>query len=154
MNTKLQYFFYGFLAIVIAIIIISTVYKSAEMNIDEESNYEKITIGGAEFYVEVPRTREEKVKGLSGRKGLAAARGMLFVFDKPGVYDFWMKDMMFPIDIIWIGEDNRVAAVTKNAAPESYPRAFFPPVPILSAIEVKAGFIEAHKIQAGDVFLE
>ena len=45
---------------------------------------------------------EERSQGLSGRPNLAAGTGMLFVFEQAGSYAFWMKDMRFPLDMVWI----------------------------------------------------
>src|SRR5882672_5260542 len=43
--------------------------------------------------------------GLSGHSPLAADEGMLFIFPAPGEYGFWMKDMLFPLDLVWIAAD-------------------------------------------------
>ena len=63
----------------------------------------KVTIGNTIFSVEVASTTIEQARGLSGRAGLKNNEGMLFLFNSAGVQNFWMKDMNFPIDIIWIG---------------------------------------------------
>src|SRR5512136_601336 len=62
----------------------------------------RVMVGGVRFEVEVAQTPGTREKGLSGRTGLVDGQGMLFVFDKPDRYMFWMKDMLFPIDIIYI----------------------------------------------------
>lgn len=54
---------------------------------------------------EVVDNEEARMKGLSGRDNLADDEGMFFVFEKSDIYPFWMKDMKFAIDIIWIMED-------------------------------------------------
>ncbi|HEV2613770.1 MAG TPA: DUF192 domain-containing protein [Gammaproteobacteria bacterium] len=56
-------------------------------------------------------------QGLSGRKSLANNEGMLFVFPKEGFYPFWMKSMLFPIDIIWLDKNYKVVYVKENAQP-------------------------------------
>jgi uncharacterized membrane protein (UPF0127 family) len=53
--------------------------------------------------VELATTVIQQAKGLSGRTGLGENDGMLFLFNRPAIQSFWMKDMNFPIDIIWIG---------------------------------------------------
>ncbi|MDX1535781.1 MAG: DUF192 domain-containing protein, partial [Candidatus Spechtbacterales bacterium] len=72
------------------------------------------------------------------------------VFNRPGTYSFWMKEMNFPIDIIWIGEDMRVVDITKNAKPESYPKRFSPSVLAQYVLEVVAGFSDEHGVEIGD----
>lgn len=79
------------------------------------------------------------MKGLSGRSSLQRDQGMLFVFEKPGKYCFWMKDMNFPIDIIWINESKKVVTVKENVKPESYPDSFCPSESARYVIEVNAG---------------
>lgn len=60
-----------------------------------------VEVKGQTFKVAIADTDEKRTKGLSGRDNLAQDQGMLFLFDKPGNYPFWMKDMRFPIDIIF-----------------------------------------------------
>jgi hypothetical protein len=75
---------------------------------------------------------------LSDRTTLAADSGMLFVFDTPGQYGFWMKDMRFPLDMVWINADKTVAGVTKDILPSTYPSIFPPPNPISYVLEINA----------------
>jgi uncharacterized membrane protein (UPF0127 family) len=62
----------------------------------------EVIINGQTIKVEVVHEIKQLQKGLSNRKNLAENSGMLFVFQKPDIYEFWMKDMKFPLDIIWI----------------------------------------------------
>ncbi len=75
---------------------------------------------------------------------------MLFVFDKPDIYSFWMKDMLFPIDMIWISEDGKVVYIERDARPESYPNSFIPDAPAKYVLEVNAGFSEKNNLKVGD----
>ena len=75
---------------------------------------------------------------------------MLFIFEKPGKYYFWMKDMNFPIDMIWIGEDMRVIYIKKNAQPESFPKTYGPDIDSKYVLEVVAGFSEKNNLKEGD----
>src|SRR4051812_1798797 len=67
-----------------------------------------INIAGQHVVVDLATTPTTREQGLSGRAALPENHGMLFVFDTPGVYPFWMKDMNFPIDMIWISNDMKV----------------------------------------------
>ena len=69
---------------------------------------------------EVADTKASRELGLSGREMLRPNEGMLFVFETPGRYGFWMKDMKFPLDIVWINQNGVVVFVEKNFTPESY----------------------------------
>src|SRR3989338_8783915 len=77
-----------------------------------------VKIAGQNVEVEVADTQEEQELGLSGRKNLKENEGILFVFDAPGKYGFWMKDMNFSIDMIWLAEDAKVIYIKKDARPE------------------------------------
>ncbi len=67
--------------------------------------------------VEVVTTPAAQQQGLSGRPFLAKNSGMLFVFPEVGYHAFWMKQMLFPLDIIWMDENYRVVYVAHNAQP-------------------------------------
>lgn len=69
---------------------------------------------------EVVDTTKSRELGLSGRKNLNGDKSMLFIFPRSGRYGFWMKDMNFPIDILWISEQGTVVYVVENAKPEDY----------------------------------
>src|SRR5512144_250193 len=63
--------------------------------------------------VELARSVPEKARGLSGRPGLKPGHGMLFVYEQPQPIGIWMKDMRFPLDIIWV-RDGRIVHLEKN----------------------------------------
>src|SRR3989344_6336789 len=119
-----------------------------------------IKIAGQEVKIELALTPEEQTQGLSGRSGLGPNEGMLFVFDTPGKYSFWMKDMKFAIDIIWftpsegneagLAEDLRVVYVKKDARSESYPESFTPDEEAKYVLEVESGFADKYNLQVGD----
>ena len=75
---------------------------------------------------------------------------MLFVFDANDYHGIWMKDMRFPIDIIWIAEDKTIVEITRNVAPETYPTIFKPPRPVRYVIETNPYFAESFSINVGD----
>lgn len=109
-----------------------------------------VKIAGQDVKVELAITSAEKEKGLSARQGLDENEGMLFVFDKPGEYAFWMKDMNFAIDIVWLDASNQVVHIEKNATPESYPNTFNPGVDAKYVLEVISGFSEKNNLKEGD----
>ncbi len=108
-----------------------------------------LRVGDQSIILEMADTEEKRVQGLSGRPSLESNRGMLFVFDEVGSYGFWMKDMHFAIDIVWISADLRVAGVSKNAQPESYPNIFYSPTPIKYVLELNSGESEKLGIDTG-----
>jgi len=109
----------------------------------------EVTLKGEKFAVEVADTPAERMQGLSGRDGLDVNEGMMFTFDEPGTHGFWMKDMKFPIDIIWIS-NSEVIYVSSNLNPDSYPTIFSPPKPVSQVLEVKAGTALRLNVVEGD----
>jgi uncharacterized membrane protein (UPF0127 family) len=87
-------------------------------------NDKTVTIKGSELKAEVVQTPAEREKGLSGRPCIESDSGMLFVFDHPGQYAIWMKDMQFPIDIVWISEEHKAVGLEFNVEPSTYPDRF------------------------------
>ncbi|OGG57408.1 hypothetical protein A2853_00585 [Candidatus Kaiserbacteria bacterium RIFCSPHIGHO2_01_FULL_55_17] len=101
--------------------------------------------------VTVVDTPEAREMGLSGREGLAEDEGMLFVFPKDDRYAFWMKDMRFAIDILWISHDGSIVHVEENVSPESYPAVFTPRQAARYVLELPPGWVQAHEMGVGDI---
>ncbi len=110
-----------------------------------------VYVSGQKIAVELANTPAKRIQGLSGRNALGQNEGMFFVFEKPDYYAFWMRDMNFKIDIIWIDENKKIVDIVKNATPESYPEKFSPQSPAQYVLEVNAGFADEHKINIGDL---
>jgi len=112
----------------------------------------RVLIHRTTISVEVATTSAAIQKGLSGRPSLDPEKGMLFIFTTPGRYNFWMPDMHFPIDILWIQDEvvRGIEAHVSNIFDPENPRFYTPPIPIQYVLEVNAGFTEAHKIRVGD----
>ena len=66
------------------------------------------------FPVELADTPDKRIRGLSGRASMDAGTGMLFVFEKPERFRFWMRDMEITLDIVWIGSNCEVVDVSEN----------------------------------------
>ena len=103
------------------------------------------------IYSHVARTPATRERGLSGTASLDVDEGMLFIFPEPGMYAFWMKDMNFSIDIVWITSDRRVIGVTENVSPETYPETFGPSKNVQFVLEVPAGSAEKFGLKTGSV---
>lgn len=94
--------------------------------------------------------QEERIQGLSGVHSLRDFQGKLFVFDTDDKHGFWMKDMLFPIDIIWINKDLEVVYIKEDVAPNTYPEVFGPPVDARFVLEMNAHFVSSLKVKVGD----
>ena len=107
-----------------------------------------------EFMVEVADTIVSRTRGLSGRAGLKENEGMLFVFGSPDMHGFWMKDMKFPIDIVWI-RGEKIVGFAENTMPEPGKsllnlRVYYSPEPADRVLEIKAGLVEKFGLKIGD----
>lgn len=114
-------------------------------------NYSKISFGDIVLDLEVAETNRERIKGLSGRKSLRENSGLLFIFPQEDFYGIWMKEMNFPIDIIWLSDDLRVVSIKTEVAPESYPEVFRPNIKSLYVLEVNSGLTRKTQIEVGDL---
>lgn len=102
---------------------------------------------------EVADTVEKRMRGLGGKDILPDGHGMLFVFDKDNRLGYWMKDMRFPIDILWFDSRLRLVSIAENATPESYPKVYRPRRPARYVLEVPAGFVSRNHIVIGDMIM-
>ncbi|HEV8590954.1 MAG TPA: DUF192 domain-containing protein [Pyrinomonadaceae bacterium] len=108
-----------------------------------------LSVGGVPLLVAIADSEMERARGLSGLSGLAEGEGMLFVFESAGLHAFWMKDMLFSIDILWIAADGTIVHIAPSVSPDTYPQSFIPPTPARYVLEVRAGFATEHGIEVG-----
>lgn len=110
-----------------------------------------IQLKGQSIRISIADTETARQQGLSGRAGLAADEGMLFVFPEDGKYAFWMKDMLFSIDILWLSGDGAVVYMAENVSPDTYPQNFQPLVSARYALELPAGYAKEYNVVVGDL---
>jgi len=109
-----------------------------------------VIAGRVNLTVEVARTSAEQIRGLSGRPDLKPGHGMLFVYDRPQSVGIWMKDMRFPLDILWI-RGSRIVKIEKQAPPldpQGPERVYTATADLV--LEVPAGFTDHRRIRVGD----
>lgn len=109
-----------------------------------------LKLGGQSFTYETAVTQAQQERGLSYRQSLGKYQAMLFMFDRPGIECFWMKDMNFPLDMIWLNANKQVVYIERNAQPSSYPNSFCPDAATQYVIEVNAGTVTATGLRVGD----
>lgn len=118
----------------------------------KKENAEKVvTFGDAKAFVRVADTLEKQTMGLSGTSVLGENEGMLFLFDRSGNYPFWMKDMRYPIDILWMDETKKVVNRETCLSPESYPKVFASRVASRYVLEMPCGWAEKNGVENGSV---
>lgn len=123
--------------------------------VEPEDYPEHLLIGQTNLAIVIADTDQTRAQGLSGRERLLDTQGMLFNFRGTNVVRpaFWMKDMKFDLDLIWL-KDRRVIGITPNVlAPknptDSLPN-YSPPSDIDMVLEVNAGWADQHGIKVGD----
>ncbi len=100
---------------------------------------------------EVVRTDKARQRGLMFRKSMPQDRGMFFVFEKDALLSFWMKNMRFPLDIIWIGRDKKIVDIYEYALPcKDVCKTIIPAANAQFVLEVNAGFTNRLGIKIGD----
>jgi len=141
MNKKIRYL------ILISILLIFA--TNLFLNKKNTSSHKKIIIGNRVIRAENAESAMEKQKGLSGRNFMRKNNGMLFTFSQSDYYPFWMKDMKFPIDIIWIDENLQIINIEKNITPDTFPKKFIPQLPAKYVLEVNGGWSDKNEIKEG-----
>jgi uncharacterized membrane protein (UPF0127 family) len=109
-----------------------------------------IQLEGQTISVFVADTPTLEERGLGGRESLSSGQGMLFIFPTDGEYAFWMKDMRFSIDIVWLSADGSVVYMAQNVSPATYPQTFTPYKPARYVLELPAGWAKEYTVSLGD----
>ena len=107
---------------------------------------------GTRVNVEVADTDASRARGLMFRDALGRGEGMLFAFDVPGAYAFWMKHVRMPLDILWLDGAGRVVWIVESAPPcaaDPCP-TYVPGAAACYVLEVAAGFVRRHGVARGD----
>ncbi|MFQ5768815.1 MAG: DUF192 domain-containing protein [Acidobacteriota bacterium] len=110
---------------------------------------------GRVFSVELALTAQDQARGYMGRRKIAPDEGMLFVYHRPATRQFWMKNCLVPIDMIWLDDEDRVVATEPNAPPcrEDPCPAYGPVIPTYSVLEVAGGTVSHEGLEPGDRLL-
>ena len=112
---------------------------------------EMVRIDGNSINVAIADTPALQALGLGNRDGLQSSEGMLFVFNVDKEYAFWMKDMRFSIDMVWISAAGNIVYLEQNVSPATYPQDFVPTSPARYVLELPAGYALSHGFKVGDI---
>jgi len=145
--------------IIVSLGLLAKKYQSATTTLTNKNQTQeqkpKIKINNTEIELEIADTPEKRTKGLSNRDSLDQNKGMLFVFPKGSTATFWMKDMKFDLDIIWI-RDSKIVKIDKNAkapktgTPDNKLTLYKSNQPIDYVLEVNSSFTDKNNIKVGD----
>lgn len=151
-NTFLLFFFSLCLIALVSIMGFFAFLVFDLLDFNQQHGPRLISVNGHELYVYLADSPLKRSAGLSQRDSLAPDHGLLFIFDDKSVPGFWMKDMRFPLDILWI-EDNIIVDISANLpiSPNNQNlKTYYPSQPVNYVLEVNAGWAAEHKVQIGD----
>lgn len=115
--------------------------------------FKTIYFGHVQIRASVADNAQEREQGLSGTPALPIGIVKLFMFEEPILTKFWMKDMNYPIDIMWLNRDKKIIYIVANLNPDTYPTTFGPNEPSLYVIETPAGMTAREGIVVGSSFV-
>ncbi len=124
--------------------------NQADLKAQKIRNQKYAVLGESVINIDIAATSSDRTRGLSGRESIDHDYGLFFVFEESGYHGIWMKDMHFPIDIIWIDESMRINHIEKNVKPESFPKVFTPKKKSRYVLELNAGYVDKNGIRIGD----
>ena len=121
---------------------------------DQGQNYAiaKLHAGDKTYDLQVADTPAKNELGLGGRENLGPRAGMLFTYPEeqtPGGICFWMKDMRFSIDIIWLDGQKKITHIEPSLSPATYPKTYCPPKASQYVVELNAGTAQKLDWQVG-----
>lgn len=107
---------------------------------------------GVSITAELAVSDEERQRGLMFREKLNPDQGMLFVFKDENFHSFWMKNMKFPIDFLWLDREKRIVHIERNVPPCRKPPcvSYSSDMPAMYVLELKAGSVDENQLKLYD----
>lgn len=139
--------------LLISIFLVVKTQNGGALNFLQTTSKPQVTIDGHTFKVEVAKTDQDKQVGLTKYNSLDQDSGMYFPFGQEGVYPFWMKNMKFPIDIVFI-DKGKIIYIEKNAPAANDSTnpipTYAPQQPSDSVLEIYSGLSDKYGFKTGD----
>jgi uncharacterized membrane protein (UPF0127 family) len=107
---------------------------------------------GKQVTAELAVTEEERARGLMFRERILPNQAMLFVFEKPGIHSFWMKNTLVSLDMLWLDDEKRILHIEVNVPPcrEEPCPSYGPLLPARYVLELKAGVAAELGLKVSD----
>lgn len=148
---KILFLFLLLLVLVAGVVFVQNYLKTNNLSFFGKSP--TLAINDRVFELKVAKSQEEKEIGLSETKSLSDNQGMIFLFDKPDYYSFWMKNMQFSIDIIYIDNDH-IVTIFQDVQPPKEKNASLPifnsTQPADMVLEINSGLSKKYNFKEGD----
>ena len=117
----------------------------------ERAKYTTVYIDELPLRVEIARTKEEKSKGMTGKRNIPWNSGILFVFEKEDKWRVSMEGMNFALDVFWLDHTGRIVYIEHNAQTQRYDVILNPDINAMYILEMRADFADVHNIDIGDI---
>ncbi|HRY62842.1 MAG TPA: DUF192 domain-containing protein [Candidatus Paceibacterota bacterium] len=142
-----------FLAFILVVLFLLFYYS--DLGVGQCGGYERkqIVIANTTISAEIADNECKRALGLSGRMSLDGDRGMLFKYEGEGSRGIWMKDMNFPIDILWLDKDLNIVGMEWSVSQNTYPKIFGEEYVAEYVLELPVGFIAEHGVATGGSIL-
>ncbi len=125
----------------------------AELPVDDERRYfprpVSFTIAGQSWRASIANTLPLRIQGLSNTPFLPLDMVKWFDFQSYGRHSIWMKDMLYPIDIVWLDREGVVVHIEEAVSPETFPNSFSSPTPAWYVLEANVGFVASTSLTIG-----
>ncbi|HUY05225.1 MAG TPA: DUF192 domain-containing protein [Candidatus Paceibacterota bacterium] len=148
-----RYRYRAFGVVLLAVAVLLLIYRTNAPSTPAVPAQPAAEFGGVSLNIEYATTTAARERGLGGRTSIPSDYGMLFVFPKDGLYGFWMKDTLVPLDMFWLNAQGQVVFIAEDVLPSSFPHVFYPSAPARYVLETAAGFAAAHSIITGTPLL-
>jgi uncharacterized membrane protein (UPF0127 family) len=129
---------------------------SGDSSIDNVNATSLVQVNNMTLGVILATEPSEQSKGLAIKDSMNEKEGMLFIFKNPQKHSFWMKDMKFPIDIIWADPTGKIVHIEKNLQPCVFLlpcTSYSPKSDSLYVLEVVSNFTNKYDVKIGDQIL-
>lgn len=137
--------------IVLGVFLYQTYWDDVKHAVFGEEPQHTIYLDSTALNVTVADEHAERLRGLSGVAKLDDFEGKLFIFDEDAKHGIWMKDMLIPLDILWINSNLEVIHIEENVLPSTYPdQIFAPPSDARFVLELNAYFVRSINVVVGD----
>jgi len=129
---------------------------SGETGSVKDLNMRRVTLpDGTKIRAELVTNEVDLMRGLKYRESLPENAGMLFAYAKPGFYRFWMHEVKFRIDILWLDRERRSVQLVHDLPPCPGPAESCPvyggDFSALYVLELNSGMAKKHNLKPGMV---
>ncbi len=135
-------------AIIITAVLAVMLYVAIVFVMDNMIGRTKLTLGDGVYSAKLATNRDERDTGLGGLGSLGESRALVMAFPEDGLWGVWMKDMKFPIDIIWLDSAKKVIHIEQEISPDiGTSRTFYPRSPARYVVELPSGSVKLKSIK-------